>query len=159
MGAWVGVWELAVRRAAQGYLKLKSGRGRGDNACMSGDSFAVALADRVQSVVPKGFTMVAEDGWVRVRHGDDWGTSTGVATIMGDGEGTANAAWAVLNSVQDYISEELREPWPAGAGGGTGPRRFFQPEAVVEGSVLRMWFGERSTPTLEVSEIDLSELR
>lgn len=114
--------------------------------------FASALAQRVQSVVPEGFIVSAEGGWVRVSRGDDWGTSTGVELVLGDNnEGMAIAASAVLNSVQDYVSQELREPWPCG--------RFDLPEAVVEGSTLRMWFGDRSRPTLAVSEIDLTDLR
>jgi hypothetical protein len=117
---------------------------------MSGNGFASALAEWVQSVVRDGFTVRAEEGWVRVSRGDDIGTSTGVAEIMGDSrEGMASAASAVLNSVQDYVSEELREPWPS----------LDVPEVAVEDSTLRMWFGERSSPTLAVSDIDLTELR
>jgi hypothetical protein len=121
--------------------------------------FASALAERVQSVVPQGFAVSAERGWVSVCHDDDPGASTGVGSIVtshGAGpEGLASAASAVLNSVQDYISEELRAPWPTVPGG----PELTQPEAVVEGSVLHMWFGDRHSPTLAVSDIDLTELR
>ncbi len=72
------------------------------------------------------------------------------ADIVGDSpEGIASAAHALLNSVQDYVSEELREPWPS----------LALPEAVVEGSTLRMWFGDRSAPALAVSEIELTALQ
>jgi hypothetical protein len=76
-----------------------------------------------------------EHGWVNVRHNGDPGTSTGVDAIIqshaDEGAGAASAASAVLNSVQNCISEELREPWPS----------LGLPEVVLEGSRLRMSFG------------------
>jgi hypothetical protein len=33
--------------------------------------FASVLAARLQAVLPEGFTVKAEQGWVRVSHGDD----------------------------------------------------------------------------------------
>jgi len=121
--------------------------------------FASLLAERVQSVVPQGFAVSAARGWVSVWHDDDPGASTGVRSIVISHErrpeGLASAASAVLNSVQDYISEELRTPWPTIPGGPT----LTHPDAVVEGSVLRMWFGDRNSPVLAMGDIDLTELR
>ena len=116
---------------------------------ISAVNFAQALADRVQAVVPDGFTVMAEDGAVRVSHGDEYGTSTGVAEITGGiRERTAWAASALLSSVQDYVSEELRVPWPS----------LALPDAVLEGSRLIMWFGDRSNPVLTLAVIDLTAL-
>lgn len=122
-------------------------------------AFAALLAKRLQEVVPEGFIVKAEGDWVTVCAADDedMTTSTGVGGIMRDHEGDVESAtWAVLSSVQDFVSEGLKEPWP---GARSVPRRFFQPEVAVEGSTLHMWFGDRNQPTLAVSDIDLTELR
>ena len=39
-----------------------------------------------------------------------------------------------------------------------GPR-FPVPEVEVVDSTLQMWFGDRTSPTLGVSDIDLSQLQ
>ncbi len=119
-------------------------------------NFASELAERVQAVVPQGFMVVVEDGSVRVSHGDDYGASNRVAMIVGSPdrvEGMATAASAVLNSVRDYVSEELHEPWPSG-----GARRGM-PRVAVEGARLSMSFGDVESPALAVNDIDLGAVQ
>jgi hypothetical protein len=73
-----------------------------------------ASGGAVQAVVPAGFIVKADGDWLTVAYGDGPGTSTGIGGIMRDHDGDVESATsAALNSVQDYVSEELREPWPS----------------------------------------------
>jgi hypothetical protein len=60
-----------------------------------------------------------------------------------------SAAWNVLSTVQDYISEELRDMWP------TNP--LPNPHTEVVGNELALWYGNQGE--LRLPSIPLDALR
>jgi hypothetical protein len=118
---------------------------------------AVALAERLDAVVPRPFRVRADDGWVSRYHGDAWEGSSDVASVLDQpidqgvrpGE-RGSFAWfaaisaeGVLSSVQDHVSEATTEPWPllpVGAMARSGTR--------TDGERVYLWYGpdwERET--------------
>jgi hypothetical protein len=60
----------------------------------------------------------------------------------------------VLSAVQDYISIALRQPWPRHSGLGEIPL----PNVILEDSQLQMWYGDRESPAVAFSPIDVRQL-
>ena len=133
---------------------------------------AAALAERLDVVVPRPFHVRAEGGWIAVYRGEEWDGSTGVAAIVGDDdagpEGIADkgaplaervqaAAWAVLSSVQDAVSEATTEPWPVLPAGG-----LALPGTRADDESVYLWFGPETAretgAVLSLPSIRLEEL-
>jgi hypothetical protein len=117
-------------------------------------TLAHALATRLVAVVPAGFSVVADGPEVAVASGA-WSVSIDVKALVeqeGDpNENVQSGAWAVLSTVQDFITEELRQPWPDGV----VPLPI--PATAVEGARLRLWYGDEREPVLELPPISLHE--
>src|SRR2546425_3772404 len=79
---------------------------------------AEALAERLAAVVPPGVSVTPEDGEVRVASAATSMSAVIRRIVNQEGEHASNielAVLSVLNAVQDFVSEELREPWPSAA--------------------------------------------
>ncbi len=59
------------------------------------------------------------------------------------------AASNVLSTVQDVITEDSAQPWPATEAG------LPMPETEIEHGVLHMWFGVRTQPEFELEPISI----
>jgi hypothetical protein len=126
---------------------------------------ARALAKRLAAAVPPGITVLSRGGDVIVGDGSTSG-GTGVVPLVdqpGDlEENVTTAASAVLNRAQDVVVEHLTRWWPSSPG--TQPDTIESgadlpvPTAEIEGRLLRLWFGDREHPALELEPIDLAEL-
>jgi hypothetical protein len=67
-----------------------------------------------------------------------------------------SAAWSALNTVQDFASEALQEPWPSSPG---RPRSYMPAaQALIEGDTLRLWYGDAHSATLMLPSIRLGTL-
>lgn len=123
---------------------------------------AKAIARELARVVPPGFTVRDEEGTVVIRSKD---SAIGEASYFVDlaSQGPSRHAFEiatrnVLNLVQDYISVELRQPWPRAAPDdpeGGGRFSVATPGAIVEGSLLKYWYGPREHPAIEFPPIEL----
>src|SRR5262245_16614176 len=122
---------------------------------------AQATAASIDLVLPSGFHCHADDDAITIEEAEGLWTSTLFGELVGQGgdEDTeiAHAAWAVLNSFQDFVIEgkDFRgDNWP-------GPREGTLPQpgtAVVNGK-LEMWYGERAAPSLTLLSIDVARPR
>jgi len=72
-------------------------------------------------------------------------------------EDIASAATNALSAVQDFVTEKLTLPWPS-HGDAASRSAFAEPNAEWFGDVLRLWFGEKSQPVLELQPIEATEL-
>jgi hypothetical protein len=122
-------------------------------------SLAESLARRLNEVMPAGFRLTAESGWLTLHiHGSLDGTMTTPEIADDDtrerGERFETAVYGVLNSVQDSISEHLRIPWPSEHG-----RTMAPPKVRVGTDAIRLWYGDSETaPVLAIPEIPLTEI-
>ena len=69
------------------------------------------------------------------------------------GERLYTAVEVVLNSVQDSISEETREPWPS-----KDRRAMAMPGVHVGGDAIYLWYGDETAPVLELPKIPFAEI-
>jgi hypothetical protein len=67
-----------------------------------------------------------------------------------------DGAVQTLNQIQTHVAHATREPWPAVAG--PGYAGFPEPNAEVVGDEIRMWFGNRERPVLELGPFDVSDV-
>jgi hypothetical protein len=120
---------------------------------------AQAFLSQLSRVMPPGYRafidgdvlfVVSPDG-VRTGSGSDWLT----AGALMDQEVLESAVQS-LHQIQQEIAEETAEPWPARSG--RDYRGFPEPDGEIIGDQLRLWFGERDAPVLELALIDLSSV-
>lgn len=136
-------------------------------AHLLGIRLAQALAERLDAVVPRPITIAAEQGWVVVRDrqaDSDW-QRLGVESVVDEPgqpwEHVGVAVWAVLNSVQDFVIQAAKRPWPARAG---DQRRvawgvdLALPGVAVEHDRIRLWYGDADRPVLELPAIRRRDL-
>jgi hypothetical protein len=110
---------------------------------------AAALAERLDTVVPRPLRVRAEGGWVTVFAGDTPYSGSGVAAVLdqpadlddlderrSSWEIVASVAWNVLSGVQDAVAETTTEPWPRLPGGG-----MATPGARADGDRVLLWYG------------------
>jgi len=126
---------------------------------------ARTLAKRLAAAVPPGISVSSRGGNVVVSDGQ---TSDGTDLVPlvdqpGDLEDNlTTAASALLNTAQDVVVEHLARWWPSSPDSRPGTIESGAdlpvPTAEVEGRLLRLWFGDRERPALELEPIDLAEL-
>jgi hypothetical protein len=124
---------------------------------VSSRDLAVALADRLNDIVPPGFVVRAQDSDLVVIHDGQVVGVSGGPTIMDNAnaimyprENLETAVRATLSGVQDYIAEATTEPWPGS--GGTQPNS----DARVDDDRVQMWFGSEEAPLIRLRPIDLT---
>ncbi len=116
---------------------------------------ATALAAVMDSVLPDGFTCIANEtsvilvrGHVGVRSVDladapDWRAETWAEDVRA-------VLWQVLSDFQDEIVDQLREAWPPDP----RSRGIGVPRAEVEDTVVRGWYGTNGEVVLALDPID-----
>jgi hypothetical protein len=122
----------------------------------SSPGLAAELAIRLNEVAPDGFTVEAENAYVTVRHLGELVGRSGAAEYLDSVAGNQSpveaierAARVILDTVRDYFVDISTRPWP-------GERSGADPGVVMSGSVLEMWFGDRSDPVLTLRALDLA---
>lgn len=122
----------------------------------SSPGLAAELAIRLNEVAPDGFTVEAENTYVTVRHLGELVGRSGAAEYLDSVAGGQSpveaierAARVILDTVRDYFVDISTRPWP-------GERSGADPGVVMSGSVLEMWFGDRSDPVLTLRALDLA---
>lgn len=124
----------------------------------SSRELAAALADRLNQIVPDGFTVRSEGVSVNVYQDDqDLGGSPALE-ILADPDGRSvdekieAGVQAVLSDVQDRVIKACKGPWPGVSGPGTD---LPMPDCRVTGDRLRLWFGDENAPVISVAPIAL----
>lgn len=120
---------------------------------------ADVLVSRLRAVVPEGLSITAKEDEVLVSAGQLHGGTPLEGLVDQDDtfeEGVIAGAWAVLDAVQDFISEFfLKAPWPDPE----GVNRMAMPKVEWQGEMLRLCYGDLEDPVLELPSISLQELK
>ena len=130
-----------------------------------GNKLGVALAARLSAVVPPLISVQYRDGSVTVSANDiSWSAGSAVRELVDQPCDLAKAieiaAWNALDTIQDFVTEVLRTPWPSSDESLVKYGRSYLPpaNAVVEGNMLNLCFGEKSDPVMLLPGIRLSEV-
>jgi hypothetical protein len=124
------------------------------------DLLAEALVQRLRPHLPPDFTLVDEIGGVSAGvEGTNLWIHQAVESILnqqGDpSKFLKSAALAVLNDVQDLVTEHQGNPWPRRE---RGPEPIPYPGVAIRGEVLYLWYGNEEQPSLELDPIPLKDL-
>jgi hypothetical protein len=123
------------------------------------ETFAKLLADRLSEVVPKGISVFTEGPVLRVANEEDIRSGTDLEALLnqpGDlKENLTTGAYAVLSAAQDFLSEELTEPWPPVPS--AGRHLFAMPGTAWEEDHLRLWYGPSDDPVLELRPLRVDD--
>jgi hypothetical protein len=127
---------------------------------ITGTMLASMLSDRIALVLPRGFTVSAEDGVVHFESlAAPWRADSFVAELLkaDDHASLVAAAWNVLSTAQDYVSQVTREQWPPPSRGGNENDQGV-PYAAVDGQALRLGFKQGDSYLLELPPVPLAAL-
>ena len=125
----------------------------------SSRKLAVALATRLNAVVPKPLSVRAVGTEVHVYNGTRFEGSSPASEIVDDDDGRSlaeKADWAssaVVNGIQDVVARTLTEQWPLLPGA-----EMAIAHARTDGEHIYIWFGDLEAPALVLPPIDISEL-
>ena len=126
----------------------------------SSHRLASALAQRLNAAVPAGFRVTADGSAVHVEvDGQRIGESQAASIVQDrddrtDAERIETATRAVLDAVQDGVSEHVREPWPATATGA-----MAMPAARSNSEHVQLWYGsDEHAPALGFPPISVAEV-
>ena len=125
---------------------------------MNISSFAEAIAQRLDSIVPAGFHVHALDGDLyfsagshtfrkggqavsRLRENFELNGSTTESRIV-------RSAEQALDQLQEFVEEESAAPWPSG-------KDFPAAHAQLREASLFLWFGDAAAPALACAPIDI----
>ena len=122
---------------------------------MTPAKFARELAAALAASLPEGFTCTADGDSITVETPSGEAVTTALdldADDEGDAEVYADAAEGVLSLAQDVVSDALDATWP-------GPAVVTDdlpvPGARVDGAVVRLWYGDETSPVLELTSVRL----
>lgn len=120
---------------------------------------AEALAGGLSQIVPDGFTVLSDNSDVVVYSGGRSLCGSAALAIIDADDGRTlqekieTAVIAAVTGVQDCIIEALQGPWP---GKSTRGPDLPLPDCRIEGSQLKVWFGEESRPDAVIPPITLT---
>lgn len=125
---------------------------------VSSRELAAILAERLNQIVPTGFSVRSEDTSVDVyADGRNLGGSDALQILEDDDdrspkEKIETAVLAVLSSIQDTIIETVKGPWPGTSSHGAD---LPMPDCRVTGNQLLFWFGDQDGPVISAPPIPL----
>jgi hypothetical protein len=120
---------------------------------------AEALARRLAAVAP--YPMVIEAAADTVVMEGKYPVAAeafGVSMVQQEGDPQENlerACWSVLDGFQDYVSEDMTEPWPRHA----GKEPLHKPFVQITDVEIRLGYGSPDAPVLSLPSIPLDEIR
>ena len=118
--------------------------------------FRAALSRRLNAILPEGFSTSPTDEGVWLHSPDGYGTMGWAGHIDEDPSDLAlyvDAGVNVLNSLQDCVSETLREIWPLATT--TPDHRMAMPGGKLQGTSLLLWYGDEGRPVVSLDPIEL----
>jgi hypothetical protein len=125
---------------------------------VSSRELAAFLAERLNQIVPMGFSVRSEGANVDVyADGGNLGGSAALVILEDDDERSPKekietAVLAVLSSIQDTIIETVKGPWPGTSSRGAD---LPMPDCRVTGDQLFFWFVDQDGPVVSAPPIPL----
>jgi hypothetical protein len=123
---------------------------------MEHPAHARAFLAEISKIVPAGYRVFIQNDLLRLVMPGGGEAGSSAYWLTSDAlleEEAISGATQTLHQIQQEIGEETTEPSPARAG--HGYPGFPEPGAELVDSELRMWFGRRDNPVLELEPIDL----
>lgn len=128
---------------------------------MKAEALAAALVGLLEGHLPQGVQIRAEGEAVVLTDKEGVWDRIPLAMILyweGDPtERTRTAIYAVLNRVQDFVAETIREPWPTTQGAYSREQPLPDPNVIEEAGRLRLVYGPREKPALDLGSIEAQE--
>jgi hypothetical protein len=122
---------------------------------VNADAFALQLATSLSRILPPGFAATAAGARIHVDAPDGFGSTIWldiVEDVERGPERFETAAWQVLSSAQDVVSETTGMPWPRASGVALD---LALPFTRVERGTLHLWFGDEHAPAVTLTPIAL----
>lgn len=119
---------------------------------MSESERARLFVEQLSAVLPQGFQAGVRGD--RLWLAGIWTSGASVHWLSTDvllEDEAINGAVQMLDQIQSHVAHATREPWPAVTG--PGYAGFPEPNAEMVGDEIRMWFGDRERPVLELGPI------
>jgi hypothetical protein len=117
------------------------------------------LAERLRPWLPTEVRLTASSDAITLEN-DRGETVTQFVADLFDrspaGEAAVRAAHQILDAVQDFVSDELGEPWPALS---DDDATQAIPSAEERDGVVELWYGDQVEPALALSPMRLAEYR
>lgn len=124
---------------------------------MTAARYVHAFVSVLSAILPEGFTATADDEQLTIEAPDGTGASTVVLVDADEAEDPdvwADEGERLLSFAQDVVSEALSLVWPGRDGAGTADLPI--PGARIDGTLVRLWYGDEDAPVLVVGTIDLA---
>jgi hypothetical protein len=146
--------EVALRRRE---LELETM----DSGVVDLEALSHALGSRFQAVAPSACRLTVDGAriWLRDARGAGGGIDVAFAASLpesGSGaERVRHAAAIALQQAQDQLAELTTDPWPC-----KGPGHLPVPRAelILEGTAVRLLYGDLADPVLELEPLQVSEV-
>jgi hypothetical protein len=131
----------------------------GVNAVVTPNQLGLLLVERIQEVLPAGFTVECDSErtmlWFKRQGVSGYAGSYALQILVGEGgnvEQRISAACRVaLDDLQDFVDEETTDPWP-------GSKNVPPARAMVEGGQVHLWYGDIEAPALRLRPVPLENL-
>ena len=120
---------------------------------VNADAFALQLATSLSRILPPGFAATAAGARIHIGAPDGFGSTVWldlVDEVERGPERFETAAWQVLSTAQDVVSETTGMPWPRATGAALD---LALPFARVEGRTLHLWFGDEHAPAVRLAPV------
>jgi hypothetical protein len=121
---------------------------------------ASAVAARLARVLPDGFAIAEDVPTVLTLRSpiSEYSEEFDIVQFLQAGrtrsEGTSETVYQVLSLVQDFISEELRSPWPCLH----TVYNLALPGVSLEEDRLHFWYGPQENPVIDFRSISIAQL-
>ncbi len=119
--------------------------------------YAHAFVSVLSAILPEGFTATADDEQLTIEAPDGTGASTVVLVEADEAEDPdvwADEGERLLSFAQDVVSEALETVWPGREGLAAADLPI--PGARIDGTLVRLWYGDEEAPVLAAGSIDLA---
>ncbi len=117
--------------------------------------FAQVLAVSLQTGVPPWMSIVASEDYLVLSGGASRHEVFTWDDDVADDELCQTLGYHVLDELQDFISIETREPWPVAVDRGA---EIALPVSEVQDGILRLYFGESTSPVIEFPSIVVADV-
>jgi hypothetical protein len=127
------------------------------------DNVSRRIVEQLRHILPADVRVDADvSGVVRIRSANSQAVvEVFLASVTADAayeqdyeQALLRAGRSLLSTVQDFVVEELGQPWPP-AGRGT-PGEMALPDATILDNALCLWYGDQNTPAVSMIRIPLT---
>ena len=126
---------------------------------VSSHKLATLLAQRLNGILPAPFRVEVRGFLLDLYVGEQWDTTSFALEQVGDetrdfAERLESAVHALLDPLQDSVSEFLHAPWPSVDG-----REMAMPGVRADSKAVHLWYGnDERAPVVGIPAIELAQI-